>query len=80
MVLAVLVALDMFTNVTATIDNQGAGGGGGGQGAQLNFTLANTNIAMVAGVQSPGAGGSGGAQTGGQGGSNYFIHWNRRWW
>ena len=54
-------------NVTATIDNQGAGGGGGGQGASISFTLANTNIAMVAGVQSPGAGGSGGAQTGGGG-------------
>jgi len=52
---------------TATIDNQGAGGGGGGQGCQLSFTLANTNISMIAGVQTPGTAGGTGAQIGGSG-------------
>lgn len=42
---------------TRTLEYFGTQGGGGGQGARVSFTLANTNIAMIVGVQANGQGG-----------------------
>lgn len=51
---------------TRSLLNYSQIGGGGGQGASVSFTIANRNIAMIAGIQSPGSG-TGGGQTGGNG-------------
>ena len=45
----------------------GERGGGGGEGASLQMTLRDTNIAMIVGVQTPGSAGGNRSQAGGAG-------------
>jgi len=58
--------------VDRTILNYGAVGGGGGQGASLNFNLIGENIAVTAGLQSPGTGSTSGGDSA-QGGENGYV-------
>ena len=59
---------DGYVNITttATATQFGLNGGGGGQGSQVTVTLVGKNIAVTAGLQSPGNGG-GNAQDGANG-------------
>lgn len=58
--------------VDRTILNYGNLGGGGGQGASLNFNLLGQNIAVTAGLQSPGSGSTTSGDSG-QSGVNGYV-------
>ena len=52
---------------TRTLEYFGTQGGGGGQGARVSFSIANTNISMIVGVQTNGQGGGQYSQDGANG-------------